>query len=139
MLNTAKVYGTLQDTATNTTALPLYICEKTTAGVVTSYPVIDNGTLSILAECTKITGTLTGTVTLEQSFNNVNWGPVTYLNSTDTASIPVSYPIADVSTMQTITFNLPLIYASAYYRVVFRGVGTATSLWKSYFGVRTKI
>lgn len=141
MLNPAKTYGTSKlDTATNTTALPLHVV-KTNPARTKAYntPIVDEGQLAVLASCTKITGTLTGTVTLEQSFDTVTWAPATYQNSTDTGSIPYSYSIADVSTAQLITFNLPSIPAAPYWRVVFRGVGTATSQWVSYVSVKKKL
>jgi hypothetical protein len=137
MLNPAKTYGTKADTATNTTALPLHVVRVNSAATKGyNTPIVVDGHLSFLASCTKITGTLTGTVSLEQSFDSTTWAPYTVINSADTGMIPLSYAITDVSTTQLVTFNLPSIPAAPYWRVVYRGVGTATSRWLAYVCVK---
>ncbi len=138
MLNPAKTYsGTKADTATNTTALPLHVVRVNSAATKGyNTPVVVDGHMSFLASCTKITGTLTGTVSLEQSFDSTTWAPYTVINSADTGMIPLSYAITDVSTAQLITFNLPSIPAVPYWRIVYRGVGTATSRWLAYVCVK---
>ena len=137
MLNPAKTYGTKADTATNTTALPLHIVRMNAARTKGyNTPIVDEGQISFLASCTKITGTLTGTVSLEQSFDSTTWAPYAVVNSADTGMIPLTYAITDVSTAQLITFNLPSIPAVPYWRIVYRGVGTATSRWLAYVCVK---
>lgn len=137
MLNPAKTYGNKADTATDATALPLHIVKLNQWGTKGyNTPIVDAGQISFLASCTKITGTLTGTVSLEQSFDSTTWAPYTVINSTDTGLIPLSYAITNVTTTQLVTFNLPTIPAVPYWRIVYRGTGTATSRWLSYYAVK---
>jgi hypothetical protein len=140
MLNPAKTYGTSKlDTATDATALPLHVVRLNTARTKGyNTPIVDEGQVSFLASCTKISGTLTGTVSLEQSFDSTKWAPYTVINSADTGMIPLSYAITNVSTEQLITFNIPYIPAVPYWRVVYRGTGTAVSQWVSYVCVKRK-
>lgn len=136
------------DTATDATALYLTVAKKNASNLGVIYPLYDaDASLSILATGVKISGTLAGTVSLEQSFDGTNWAPVTLSwevprtsvvgATTTTYTSKDVLPLSDVSTVQSIAWNIPYISA-AYYRVKVGGTGTQTSSWKAYLQLNRK-
>ena len=143
MLNTSNtIPNAVLDTATDGTALYLTVAKRVTStGLSTAYPIYENVTMSVIISGIKVSGTLAGTLSLQESFDGVVWGPVrnatqvpvaTLTGSTTTTySNGDSYTLTDVAT--TVSYSWDLLYRFApYYRVKVLGSGTQTSSWRSW-------
>lgn len=145
MLNTSNTHPSqTNDTLTDAGTLYLSITQWTTAVSTTRlpalYPLYGSGTLSIIINGVKITGTPAGTVSLEESTDGVHWAQVRLsvmpiIATADTAYVYTFYDlltIANVSTTQSLSWNLAT-KPVPYYRLKIAGSGTQTSSWKAWF------
>lgn len=155
MLNTSNTYvGSRNDTATNSTALYLYVCKIATSGLPVAYPLYAKGSISFNVSGIKITGNPAGSLSVEQSFDGTNWAPVKTtptIASISTDSVGVIYTtlatytynsfdlysIQDVAGTQSYSFNIGEKHV-AYYRIKVGVSGTQTSSWKAWFCLISK-
>ena len=76
MLVPGKTYtGTYKDTLNNSGSLFLTACVRNAAGALVPGVILGDGVLEVKVWETKITGGPYGAMTLESSFDGVNWGP----------------------------------------------------------------
>lgn len=122
MLNTSNAYpGTQLDTLAASTTINLTIAD---AAVTTfaPYPVFGTGTITFIANCTKISGSPAGTITIQKSGDGATWAPIV----AGTVAGSDTFTIANVSGVQSYSWDKPIKYAPYY-----RGVIATTSATQS--------
>lgn len=146
MLNTSNTLpNAVLDTATNATALYLYIAKRVTStGLATAYPLFKSGSLTIAVTGIKISGTVAGTITVEQSSDGTIWAPIRYttsvpISSLTSTSVTTTYlstdvfTLTDVATVQANSWDYVKKPILPYLRVKIAGTGTQTSSWRAFF------
>lgn len=148
LINTSNTLpNAVLDTATDATALYLTVAKKNTSNLGVAYPLLEGGKATIIVTGVKISGTVAGTVSVEQSFDGTIWAPykraIAVPVSTTTGTVTTTYAsgdaftLTDVSTTQAASFEIPELNAP-YLRVKVGGTGTQTSSWRAYICLTRK-
>jgi hypothetical protein len=142
LLNTSStIPNAVLDTQTNSTALYLTVAKRTSTNLATAYPIFADATMSFIVSGIKISGTLAGTLSLEESFDGTIYGPVRNATqvpvstltgtTTTTYSNSDAYTVVDGAAVISYSWDLPYRYAP-YYRVKIVAGGTQTSSWRAW-------
>lgn len=148
LINTSNALpNAVLDTATDATALYLTVAKRNTSNLGVAYPLLEGGKATVIVTGVKISGTVAGTISLEQSFDGTIWAP--YKNSlqvpvsTTTGTVTTTYGTNDaytmqnVSTVQSTSIEVPELNAP-YLRVKVGGSGTQSSSWRAYICLTRK-
>lgn len=121
-----SIAGATNDTANNAATIYLTLAKWSSTGVPSAFGLMGNGSLSVVVNGVKITGTPAGTIRLEESPDGVHWGPCpsgAFVDAVDT--------ILNVATVQKYTFSRE-VKLSPFYRAAITTIGTQSSSWQAW-------